>query len=402
MKAEFVGPKLELQLRAQSPMIHFQADEAGATLRASDVKPKLDAYILKKIQQEEFDKNKHSVKISDLKKNQAYENLFQNPTSNDNNALAYKMSIVNTGAQKIVKIGQKNAYSIYFGNMGANTKERFGLFSNPLVKIVCTNAKLRRYIEDNICEFFLVSNFGTMSSKGFGSFAPEGFVLDKNSEGELVKALAFYTDTPKGAACYKIKKIYRHGDINQRCISMFDDIKSFYGVMKSGQNFKGYVRSFLFVYMHKNGIDNEKAWIKQHKLATVTCNPKNAKNVDRQDKNPKFVRAFLGMGDSIPWGRETISIKNVNVKDEDKIARIPSPIHFKIIGGTVYIAANRIEKDVFGKTFEFSNKGKRGTISIPKTFDVDDFLKEYVEFFNSKWEKQQNIIEIGEVLRIDV
>ena len=34
-------------LIAQTPIIHFQHDQAGATLRATEVKPKLDKYLLK-------------------------------------------------------------------------------------------------------------------------------------------------------------------------------------------------------------------------------------------------------------------------------------------------------------------------------------------------------------------
>ena len=37
-KLEFNGCKLKVQLEAQTPMIHFQHDQAGATLRASEVK----------------------------------------------------------------------------------------------------------------------------------------------------------------------------------------------------------------------------------------------------------------------------------------------------------------------------------------------------------------------------
>ena len=37
----------EYDLKAHSPLIHFQSDSSGATLRATEVKPKLDRYILK-------------------------------------------------------------------------------------------------------------------------------------------------------------------------------------------------------------------------------------------------------------------------------------------------------------------------------------------------------------------
>lgn len=43
------GIKLTAILESQSPMIHFQAQEIGAVLRASEVKPKLDRFLRKKM-----------------------------------------------------------------------------------------------------------------------------------------------------------------------------------------------------------------------------------------------------------------------------------------------------------------------------------------------------------------
>lgn len=39
---------LKYKLKQITPMIHFQADEVGATLRASEVKPRLDKFITDK------------------------------------------------------------------------------------------------------------------------------------------------------------------------------------------------------------------------------------------------------------------------------------------------------------------------------------------------------------------
>ena len=39
--------KLEIKLKQQTPMLHFQHDQDGATLRATEVKPKLDRFIIK-------------------------------------------------------------------------------------------------------------------------------------------------------------------------------------------------------------------------------------------------------------------------------------------------------------------------------------------------------------------
>ena len=40
---------LEFKLKQHTPLIHFQADDPDATLRATEVKPKLDAFLIEKL-----------------------------------------------------------------------------------------------------------------------------------------------------------------------------------------------------------------------------------------------------------------------------------------------------------------------------------------------------------------
>ena len=82
-KLEFNGCKLKVQLEAQSPIIHFQHDQAGATLRASEVKPKLDRFLLNKMEQEA------GKRVAVLKKDNGYAVMF---TDKEHNALNYRMN----------------------------------------------------------------------------------------------------------------------------------------------------------------------------------------------------------------------------------------------------------------------------------------------------------------------
>ena len=43
--------KLEFTLKQHTPLIHFQHDQAGATLRATEVKPKLDKFLRETLMQ---------------------------------------------------------------------------------------------------------------------------------------------------------------------------------------------------------------------------------------------------------------------------------------------------------------------------------------------------------------
>ena len=47
--------RLEIKLKQHTPLIHFQHDQEGATLRASEVKPKLDRFVLTRLGKDNYD-----------------------------------------------------------------------------------------------------------------------------------------------------------------------------------------------------------------------------------------------------------------------------------------------------------------------------------------------------------
>ena len=53
---------LTIRLKQHTPLIHFQHDQEGATLRASEVKPKLDKYILTQLGGGDYEKGKAEAK----------------------------------------------------------------------------------------------------------------------------------------------------------------------------------------------------------------------------------------------------------------------------------------------------------------------------------------------------
>ena len=60
---------LKVTLKQHTPLIHFQHDQEGATLRASEVKPKLDKFILTRLSKEERTKGEREgwIKVKDGK-----------------------------------------------------------------------------------------------------------------------------------------------------------------------------------------------------------------------------------------------------------------------------------------------------------------------------------------------
>ena len=64
--------KIVFTLKQHTPLIHFQHDQAGATLRATEVKPKLDRFITEKITKLNGDKAKEKLIIKKLSKYDSY------------------------------------------------------------------------------------------------------------------------------------------------------------------------------------------------------------------------------------------------------------------------------------------------------------------------------------------
>ena len=406
-KLEFNGCKLKVQLEAQSPIIHFQHDQAGATLRASEVKPKLDRFLLNKMEQET------GKRVAVLKKDNGYAVMF---TDKEHNALNYRMNFEVPGNAYWVEPGtfKPESYSIYYGNSGVldEKEKKKAVFTNPVMNLMCFNQVLRNYIEKYLVEFFAVTNFGTMQDKGFGSFMPKE-CLQKSGELTLEETKRFAEMLKQAAGsvhCYNMSFVRVPEEINAKnawCTKVFKQIKDFYGIMKSGQNFGGYSRSYLFQYMHGTdnkgnrddlSIDNEKAWLKQKGIVPII--EKNGKT-GRVDKNPRYVRALLGVGAGMSFIQKDGKRLKVKINhkkgDGDAIERMDSPVKFKIIRNKVFITAEEVPEEIYGRMFEFQNKernwdgNKRGSLMTPSKedfkdgkFDIQTFLACYVNYYNSR------------------
>lgn len=421
--AEFKNCRLEIQLEAQSPLIHFQADEKhygehpGVTVRASEVKPKLDRFLIRKLK-------KTGGCLDELKKN--YPSFFVDVK---HDALNYKMEIEHGEESILVELSPEDKrlrYDLYYGNMGENQEvKKMGVISNPTVIIFCMVEDLRKLIQEHIIEFFLVTNFGTMQNKGFGSFLPNdckfGNVLKKKQE-EMIAGflLEDVIDSMKierscKKICYGIKFSGNQGDTaidkNRFWLRIFKEIKQFYGIMKSGQNFCGFARSYIYDYMHEEArcIDNEKAWMKQKGISPAISTGQIPK-VERWDDNPKYVRAMLGTGETISYKKEEGKPCNKKGKVpvtitslDENIDRVPSPIYFKIIKNVVFIVAREAPEEIYSVKFRFENElwKKQGILKTPDKFDIDEFLMQYVDYYNGplrnkvhNMEKNRKVVEI--------
>ncbi len=362
---------LTYELKQETPIIHFQHNQSGATLRATEVKPKLDRFIIKKL---------GGVK-----------NISKDWFVKDTEALNYKMQISALGEPVTVELGMKTPYDIFYGNMRNSPNQKKGIVCDSKLNIVCTIVELREFIDKIISEFFVVTNFGTMQNKGFGSYTVKNRTLKPWD-------IPHYLKEHYGAEkCYNFP-----GGAEP-----FSRIKMIYSMMKSGVNFRGYQRSYLFLYMHgpEYKICNEKAALKQKKLVPAIGKNKDKADVNKDGHAHKYVRALLGVCDHLEFINDLDNKKDkttvkISSCDGEDIARLQSPIFFKVINGNVYFVAGRINPKIYGAEFDFSTPRGNVKLRVPDKTElgdafIDKFLAYSVNELNesglSKFEVMKNV-----------
>lgn len=375
--------KLIIKLKQHTPLIHFQNDQSGATLRATELKPKLDKF-LKKYVFKDFEDNLEKYKEYLI----GYDEKEKKLTT-DKKAFDYKVRIKTYGDKNnSISIPDKN---LYFGNMDAKKKKREeikAVFNTGKIEVTflsLKNEEIIKKIEENIAKFFAVTNFGARQNKGFGSFYIEG---DSNFK-ENVRM---------------VREKFLYVKYNDKCgyRNIMNDISVIYPLMKSGLNFpdfkgkgreKSYRKSFLFQYMLDKDIGNEKRFIKENFFR-----PKLRIEKDGMDK--KYVRALLGVCEKVEFRHDR---KGTIVYKSDNIERFKSPITFKIVNNELAIIPEEIPDEVYNKKFEFIEKVNnknikeykktikeyKKTIYTPKKEDVntgqhlflEDFLFAFAKYF---------------------
>lgn len=411
-------------LKQQTPMIHFQHREDGACLRGSDLKPKLDRFLL-----EQMEKGYATPK--EAGRDIAGKNGWL--TGDDARpALNYKVSVNADGTQDDRTLIKSNTIEVesrslkefnrtgkaragrgdtpicrsYFGNMvemgGARTPdEKIELvraayretvfYTKPiLLKLTCFIPELADLIREHLPGFFLLHNFGTRSNKGFGSYVISE-IDGKPASADHEAVIAGYLPHP----FYKVGQ-YQKPDYKQQ----MDDIADLYQLMKSGLNDRDeYYRAFIYEYMHRKGIGNEKAWMKQNRISPVL--PENAAKGEhiRQSgfTDHRYVRAMLGIGDNIRYikqldkdgkpdfasGSTTVKIAGKQMDSDNKplIQRFASPILFKVAGNCTYMLPFEPNQAILGQPFEFTGY-KKMTLMTPEAFDMCDFAAQFADYIN--------------------
>ena len=294
-------------LTPHSPLIHFQWDSDHAALRATEVKPKLDRYIVK-----------HYGKIPER---------WKKDDINGKISLNYKMRIVTDENNEHIDLGRNTPYDIFYGNMGKK-----GVMNKSTLTITCFHKDLLKYIDEIIGDFFIVTNFGTMQSKGFGSFTVDKKSIDYKYICDILKIE--YTNE---GHCYTFRTNSRF---------TFKNIKTIYSLIKSGLNFT-------------NDNDNKK-------------NADSDPNIPLKGK--KIIKEVVTITEQ-PEGNDEKG------KKAKKIERLNSPILFKVINNVVYFVGCEPNESIYGKTFSFSSTLGHNTLTVPEKNDLpQDFMNSFMHY----------------------
>ncbi len=261
--------KLNFKLKQHTPIIHFQHDQSGATLRASELKPKLDKFLIEKLGNGNYEQGKNITKergwligngehpalnyqvriIEDnynsvqyylpypVKLNsRRYPNKEQNfkgfLSRHINFEFEYLMpSPFFANADKInfyersdeVDPGESKPNEIIFARYSLKNIDGF---------ITTFNSSLKSEMEKYLVEFFLITNFGTRQNKGFGSYTVS------NINGKEIKI-----DNKLLNNIFLKKSTHPISTFN----NLFGFILNEYNLLKSGTN-RPYNKSELFKY----------------------------------------------------------------------------------------------------------------------------------------------------------
>ncbi|GAB6279303.1 MAG: hypothetical protein STSR0006_13090 [Lentimicrobium sp.] len=404
--------KIVVTLKQHTPLIHFQHDQEGATLRATEVKPKLDRFILTKLGEDPDYQSKRDEIAKGMEEKFNKLNSYEKGKliakdlgwligKGEQPALDYKMKITSNRNDDNIKMRKeikwvkdkqgnrvqdcdnngnllyKTAFPLILANMGGKKESEIVNFSfSNEIKILFSSfiVELINVIEKAIYEFFILNNFGNRCNKGFGSFTVEKindtpFELDEQYFEENTFVLEFELKKPYNLNLSYFEKI-------------FGVIDYFWRRLKPGINYrKNYIKSYLYKYINQK---YQKTWEKQ-RIKKYFC-LENTNNQNSNSNPPIFARALLGLPDKFEFKNQTVTIEITH----PEIERIMAPIHFKpIIDGdkvTIYllIKNEHFENLRLPTDFTFTNDNNSMTLPLDIEIDYYDFLKKYYNEFKSE------------------
>jgi hypothetical protein len=374
-------------LRQETPLIHFLHDQPGATLRATELKPKLDKMIVQQVGKDNIPRE-----------------WITREGETGHVALNYKVRIESLGKPQDVALDiERSSEGVYttaqyphlLANMGgkADEKDLKNLVKYENLKVVVSSwdESLLTQVKESLPQLVARTNFGNRSNKGFGSFICTEIDNQKfDSSPYFPQSIKFRCDVKT------MDVISRYPPRSEQEIlkSLFIILDIFYKTLRSGINYGHkdfYFKSLMFRYA--NDVLKEQ-WDKKTIKERYFTGYQTSEQIDH--------RNFLGLSTIEQWKvkpkrpghlwvqnpgeitREGVKQKILNgvVEYEKDEFRFPSPLTFKPVrvGQStfdVHLTYNdQWISEYKGKTLQVQKDKAGGLIMRPsQKFDLDQFMK---------------------------
>ncbi|WP_027089687.1 hypothetical protein [Thomasclavelia saccharogumia] len=378
--------KLKFSLKQITPMIHFQDDD-GATIRATELKPKLDRFILSWLAYEKEVKKHPGQKLDS--ETEMLKNVVNNLENKDwlvdeeHIALNYKMRIKAMNKDKNMDLlDHSSKKKKFLGNADyilKNKKYYSSFYQEIVINIRCFNHQLANKIKELLPVLIDLTAFGLQQGKGYGNFRVSKIDDQEYKNGieeNLLKVVNHFKDN--NVLVYKLElDKEKNNKINADYAVALNAIAEYNRILKSGLHSNyGYIPSVIMKkYFKQDGysIVNEKKAMKQGlHLAKYNIDNlmyhDNEKTINNYNLNNRskvyYTRGLLGFAQSYQFsletkenrnkfnkiprknGKETMSFwKGFDVKakvGKDEISRFPSPLHYHVTESykEIYIVVN--------------------------------------------------------------
>lgn len=376
----------EYKLVQHTPLIHFQHSEPHACLRATEVKPKLDRFLIEQLEKDDrFGDGRWKKWFVGDGSQQSFDYMMRITPNSEQ--VERTQSIERAIARAEHRPPNTNLHEIhknYFGNMASGNniqdtiretfKESLFYKDGLTLTIRCFIPELLTFIDEHIRGFFMMHNFGTRQRKGFGSFT-----VDINTQ----------PNAPKGfdlVGKYCPNAYYCKLDGNVNADALLDAVWVISAFLRSGFN-RGegnYVRGFVFRYFQreKNPLANDKAFVKQQVLHNVYNEATRGEHLHPYGNNVRYryVRGLLGTNENSRFCRAPNAhtpVYDIYTHSAEGIERFPSPLLFKPIGKFVFILPQKMPDKIFGSEFYILKKKQEEEYDSKATSDQKlNYLKQ--------------------------
>lgn len=376
----------EYKLVQHTPLIHFQHSEPHACLRATEVKPKLDRFLIEQLEKDDrFGDGRWKKWFVGDGSQQSFDYMMRiTPNSEQVDRTQSIERAIARVEHRPPNASFHEIHKNYFGNMASGNniqdtirktfKESLFYKDGLTLTIRCFIPELLTLIDEHIRGFFMMHNFGTRQRKGFGSFTVDISTKPNEPKGfDLV-----------GKYCPNAYYCKLDNDVNAD--ALLDAVWVISAFLRSGFN-RGegnYVRGFVFRYFQreKNPLANDKAFVKQQVLHNVYNEATRGEHLHPYGNNVRYryVRGLLGTNENSRFCRAPNAhtpVYDIYTHSAEGVERFPSPLLFKPIGKFVFILPQKMPDEIFGSEFYILKKKQKEEYDSKATSDQKlNYLKQ--------------------------